>query len=176
MTLAGSASTVTQKLQNSQKYFNQDEKEYLKFQHPFFQTFMMFLGEMLCLPLFYFLRRRDKKKYGGLDKIPSYAEAKTKGLKMNPSKFWLIIPALFDMTGSTLLFVSLTMISASVYQMLKGALVFIAAVYSIIFLRRKFYRHHWTAMTIVIMGVIIVGASPIIYPDPKTTDPTEDIR
>lgn len=39
MTLAGSGSTIFQKLQNSQKYYNEDEKEYLKYQHPFFQTF-----------------------------------------------------------------------------------------------------------------------------------------
>ena len=93
---------------------------------------------------------------------------------MKPSKLWLIIPAAFDMMGSTLLFISLTMISASVYQMLKGALVFIAAIYSIIFLRRRFYRHHWTALTIVVSGVVIVGASPIIFPD-ENDNKTDDI-
>lgn len=36
---------------------------------------------------------------------------------------------------------------------------------SIIFLGKRYYRHHWTALTIVVIGVAIVGASPIIYPD-----------
>jgi drug/metabolite transporter (DMT)-like permease len=128
------------------------------------------------MPLFYYLRYRDVKKYGGVEKLPSYIKAKKEGLKMNPSRFWMIIPAVFDLMGSTLLFVSLTMISASVYQMLKGALVFIAAIYSIIFLKRRFFRHHWTALTIVIIGVIIVGASPIIYPDSSSSQQDDDIR
>mmetsp|Transcript_6702 Transcript_6702/g.5832 ORF Transcript_6702/g.5832 Transcript_6702/m.5832 type:complete len:156 (-) Transcript_6702:504-971(-) len=92
---------------------------------------------------------------------------------MKPNKLWLLIPASFDLVGSTLLFISLTMISASVYQMMKGALVFIASIYSIIFLKRRFFRHHWTALTIVITGVVIVGASPIIFPEKGST--TEDI-
>lgn len=126
------------------------------------------------MPLFYIMRWRDIKEHGKLENLPSYIKAKEKGLGMKPSRFLLIIPAAFDLIGSTLLFVSLTMISASVYQMLKGALVFIAAVYSIIFLNRRFYRHHWTAMTIVIIGVIIVGASPILFPD-KDTETSETI-
>lgn len=122
------------------------------------------------------MKWRDLKQYGEEENLPSYINAKKQGLKMKTNKLWLVIPAIFDMCGSTLLFISLTMISASVYQMLKGALVFIAAIYSIIFLKRRFYIHHWTAMSIVILGVIVVGASPIIYPDgnqgPDVTDET----
>ena len=64
---------------------------------------------------------------------------------------------MFDLCGSTLLFIALTMISASVYQMLKGSLVFIAAVYSMLILKRRFFRHHWIALIIVITGVVLVG-------------------
>eukprot|EP00344_Euplotes_crassus_P003775 CAMPEP_0197007184 /NCGR_PEP_ID=MMETSP1380-20130617/39445_1 /TAXON_ID=5936 /ORGANISM="Euplotes crassus, Strain CT5" /LENGTH=110 /DNA_ID=CAMNT_0042427153 /DNA_START=386 /DNA_END=715 /DNA_ORIENTATION=- len=59
------------------------------------------------------------------------------------------------------------MIAASVYQMLRGMIVFVATIMSIIFLNKRYYRHHWTALTIVVIGVAIVGASPIIYPDKK---------
>jgi len=65
------------------------------------------------------------------------------------------------------MFVGLTMIAASVYQMLRGMIVFVATIMSIIFLNKRYYRHHWTALTIVVIGVAIVGASPIIYPDKK---------
>ena len=65
------------------------------------------------------------------------------------------------------------MITASVYQMLKGALVFIAAIYSMILFKRVFYRHHWTAMIIVTAGVVVVGASPILYPDPNEKSSSE---
>ncbi|CAI2368756.1 unnamed protein product [Moneuplotes crassus] len=173
MTFAGSASTITQKLQNSQMYFNDQEQQRVKYQHPFFQTFVMLVGELVCLPLFYLMRCNEIRRYGEKESIPSYISAQERGLNMKPSKLWLIIPAIFDLLGSTLLFISLTMISASVYQMLKGALVFIATIYSIIFLKRRYHRHHWTALFIVITGVIIVGASPIIYPEEDSQ--TEEI-
>jgi len=43
MTLAGSASTITQKLQNGQGFDDSSRK----YQHPFFQTFLMFVGELV---------------------------------------------------------------------------------------------------------------------------------
>mmetsp|Transcript_17344 Transcript_17344/g.19417 ORF Transcript_17344/g.19417 Transcript_17344/m.19417 type:complete len:110 (+) Transcript_17344:317-646(+) len=36
---------------------------------------------------------------------------------------------------------------------------------SIFFLGKRYYRHHWTALMLVVVGVAIVGASPIIFPD-----------
>ena len=57
------------------------------------------------------------------------------------------------------------MIAASIYQMLRGCIVFVATIMSIIFLNKRYYRHHWTALSIVVVGVAIVGASPLIYPD-----------
>lgn len=64
------------------------------------------------------------------------------------------------------MFVGLTMIAASIYQMLRGMIVFVATIMSMIFLGKRYYRHHWTALSIVVIGVAIVGASPLIYPDP----------
>ena len=114
---------------------------------------------------FYIIKYFDIKKYGSEENIPSVKQARQLGKRINVNKVLFLIPASFDMLGSTLLFISLTIIPASVYQMMKGVLVVSATVYSIIFLRRKFYRHHYTALTIVIIGVILVGSSSIIYPD-----------
>jgi drug/metabolite transporter (DMT)-like permease len=170
MMFSGTASTITQKLQNSTKYFNNEEMDYLKFQHPFFQTWVMFWGKLSCLPVFYITRWFKIRKYGSREKIPGYIDAKAKGLHMNASRFWMIIPNMFDVIGSTLLFLALVFVSASVYQMLKGTLVLIITVYSIIFLKRRFFRHHYTAVAIVMAGVVIVGASPLIYPDNDNDD------
>ena len=57
------------------------------------------------------------------------------------------------------------MIAASIYQMMRGLIVFIAAMLSMIFLRGRYSRHHWTALIFVVGGVAIVGASPLLYPD-----------
>jgi drug/metabolite transporter (DMT)-like permease len=57
------------------------------------------------------------------------------------------------------------MIAASIYQMLRGMIVFVTTIMSIILLGQKYYRHHWIALLILVIGAAIVGASPIIFPD-----------
>ena len=170
MALAGSGSTICQKLQNSQEYHNDQKDEDLKYQHPFFQTFIMFTGKLIWLPLFHLMKYFDVRKYGSEENLPSVIQAKALGKRTDVNKVLFLIPATFDMLGSTLLFISLTIIPASVYQMMKGVLVVSATIYSIIFLKRKFYRHHYTALFIVIIGVILVGSSSIIYPDNSKSD------
>jgi len=81
-----------------------------------------------------------------------------------------IIPACFDIMGSTLQFIALTMIAASIYQMMRGTLVFIIAIMSIIFLARRLYRHHWSSLAVIFVGLAMVGATPLIFPDKDDDD------
>lgn len=78
-------------------------------------------------------------------------------MKTNINPLWLAIPASCDVCGSTLMFVALTMVSPSVYQMMRGLIVVITAFLSIIFLNKKLYRHHWTGVVLILSGVFIVG-------------------
>jgi drug/metabolite transporter (DMT)-like permease len=59
--------------------------------------------------------------------------------------------------ASTLMFIALTMVDASVYQMMRGIIVVITALLAVIFLGRKQYRHHWTAIAFIVFGVAEVG-------------------
>ena len=83
------------------------------------------------------------------------AEQQRKINKIHP--LLLAIPASCDFTASTLMFVALTMVPASVYQMMRGIIVVITAFESVIFLNRKLYRHHWTAIALIVLGVAEVG-------------------
>ena len=56
---------------------------------------------------------------------------------MNASPFLLAIPASLDFAGSTLMFIALTMVPASVYQMMRGFINVVTPILSIIFLKRK---------------------------------------
>lgn len=165
MLITGTVNTVFLKLQNLEQYFNYDFGKKMSFNHAFFQTFCMFIGEFLCLGVYGIQHYREKKQYGDIMHSPSMIEAKKKGLKTNINVCLLAIPACFDILASTLMFLALTMIAASIYQMMRGLIVFVAAILSIIFLKRRFYRHHWTSLVLVVGGVAIVGASPIIYPE-----------
>lgn len=57
--------------------------------------------------------------------------------------------------------------------MMRGILVFVIAIMSIIFLKRRLYRHHWSSLGIILIGLILVGASPLIYPS-DSDDGDED--
>jgi drug/metabolite transporter (DMT)-like permease len=53
-------------------------------------------------------------------------------------------------------------LSASVYQMIRGGLIFITAISSIIFLGARLHRHHWTALFFIVSGIGLVGLSSIL--------------
>ena len=76
-----------------------------------------------------------------------------------------MIPAACDLTSSTLMFIALTMVAASVYQMMRGLIVLITAFMSIMFLGRKLYRHHWTGLILIVLGIVLVGLAAVIYDD-----------
>ena len=79
--------------------------------------------------------------------------------------FLLALPACCDITGTTLMNVGLLFVAASIYQMTRGALVLFVGLFSVIFLRRKLYLYHWSALFIVVLGVAIVGLAGAIAPN-----------
>jgi drug/metabolite transporter (DMT)-like permease len=78
-------------------------------------------------------------------------------MKTNINPLLMAIPATCDVAGSTLTFVALVLVPASVYQMMRGLIVVITAVMSIIFLGKKQYRHHWVGVVCILVGVASVG-------------------
>ena len=84
---------------------------------------------------------------------------------MNPSPLLLAIPASCDFAGSTLMFIALTMVPASVYQMMRGFINVVAPILSIIFLKKKQYLHHWVSIACIVLGVAEVGYIAIKFED-----------
>jgi drug/metabolite transporter (DMT)-like permease len=83
----------------------------------------------------------------------------------------LAIPAAFDIVGSSLMNVALTLIPASIYQMLRGMIIIVTSVMSIIFLNRKLFRHHWTSMAVIFTGVAMVGIAAILASKSEPVNP-----
>lgn len=81
--------------------------------------------------------------------------------------FMLALPACCDLTGTTLMNVGLLFVAASIYQMTRGALVLFVGLFSVIFLHRKLYLFHWSALFVVVIGVAIVGLAGAIAPNPQ---------
>jgi drug/metabolite transporter (DMT)-like permease len=126
----------------------------------------MFVGEFLCLGV-YGAKLLYLKYYGKQNESvssPGQAQAETLHLKTNINPLLLAIPASFDCIASTLMNIALTMVVASVYQMLRGLIIVITAIMSVIFLKRKLYRHHWSSMSVIFIGVFLVGLAKFLDP------------
>ncbi|CAG8506986.1 5956_t:CDS:2 [Diversispora eburnea] len=78
--------------------------------------------------------------------------------------FW--IPTICDIMGTTLMNVGLIYTSASVYQMLRGAVVLFTGTFSVLFLRRRLLPYHWFSLFLVVLGVSIVGMSSVLKSTP----------
>lgn len=178
MLITGSINTLILKVQDE----TTSPKGCNYFTHPYVQGMFMFVGESICFVLLFIKR----KIYGHENKaileenaaIPlspgmQQAVAKKKLVTINP--LWLAIPAACDFMGSTLMFVALTMVPASVYQMMRGAIVIITALFSKWFLGKKLYKHHWWSLAFVFIGVFEVGwvSTWPKYADPSPTGGSE---
>ena len=132
------------------------------FKHPFFQTFTMFLGESLWMLVFMYEIYNAKKQYGGYENSPSVIKARAQGKNTNLHPLKLAIPMLLDGVGSTLLLFAYLYIPISVAQMMGGCIVMVTAIMSIIFLKKRLHRHHWTGLALVVTGIALVGLAVMI--------------
>jgi len=144
MLMTGSMTTIFVKLQGFAK-FNKDGEKH-KFNHAFVQAFIMFLGEFFCLLIYGVYRLFQRYKYGRVDKIPDLAEATRRGYRTQVNILIFIIPAFFDIFATSILFFGLMLIPASGYQMIRGSMVFVVAIISMIFLNKRYHRHQWTSL------------------------------
>lgn len=77
--------------------------------------------------------------------------------------FLFAIPALCDLTATSLMNYGLILTAASVYQMLRSAMVVFTAIFSVLFLRRRLQLHHFVGLTFIVVGTACVGAASMIW-------------
>lgn len=142
-----------------------DPKDPMPFTHPYFQCAVMFIGELLCLGVYgmkLLYQRYERNKHGLRVVDQDELAAGVVQLKTNINPLILAIPASLDIVASTLMNIALTMVAASVYQMLRGCKIIFTAGMSIIFLKKKLYRHHWTSIAVIFTGLILVGLAVLL--------------
>merc|ERR1712167_428862 len=121
MLVFGTLNTVVMKMQDDVVVGKNPDGTPRTFNHPYFQCAIMFVGEFFCFFVY------------GVKRMFSSSSTTGRGT-INP--FSVAIPAMFDICGSSLMFVALTMCAASVYQMMRGVIVVITAIMALIFLGR----------------------------------------
>ncbi|KAL6069940.1 Solute carrier family 35 member F6 [Balamuthia mandrillaris] len=168
MLLTGSINTIVKRAQNEASAKGIDGKD-RQFEHPWFQTWVMFIGEFLCLGGLFVqryleYRRRKQADAKSFQYGPINDEVEVPPLTPKPRIFqWvLILPTLFDLAGTTLAGIGLLWIYASVWQMLRGSIIVFTGILSVIFLKRKLSAYHWLGMAIVVLGLALVGTASIL--------------
>jgi drug/metabolite transporter (DMT)-like permease len=169
MITTGSINTIANKLQSISVSLDK------KYNHNWFITFCMFLGETICLFVYYgleyFNKKKEEKNTLGTNSGSNYdtieenlnekKENKNSSSLPEASPYQLMLPALCDFFGSTIMTIGLGLIASSVYQMLRGSLILFTTLLSFIFLKTRFARHNYYGIFLVIFGLTLVGISSL---------------
>ena len=155
MICTGTLNTLSAKYTNLQKAKGTNPKDEHNFDHPFFQTGLMFFGEMLCLFAFQAFHTIQKMT-GRINENFSMG---------NVTPLVWILPALCDLIGTTMMFVALSWTFASSFQMLRGSVIIFTGVFSVIFLKAKLHLHHYLGIILVVSGLVSVGIGDYYYHD-----------
>eukprot|EP01134_Creolimax_fragrantissima_P001292 CFRG1292T1 len=140
-----------------------------KFSHPGFQTLTMFIGESLCLVVFLAVAKKAERKKSNKSQSGNYSSvpvsSRTSSTPQLPKvPLWAFaLPTCCDLTATTIMNVGLIFTTASVYQMIRGAMVLFTAVFSVVFLKRKLFANHYLGLTLVIIGIFTVGLASVLY-------------
>lgn len=105
------------------------------FSKPLYQTWVMFFGMTVCLPIYWLTKCFGFFKRSVYDEVSVLnEEEKIKKKKMQIKNYFFIgVPATFDLLATTLMTFSLIYISESIIQILRGSLVIFSGFLTVFF-------------------------------------------
>ncbi|KAG5890717.1 hypothetical protein JTB14_026023 [Gonioctena quinquepunctata] len=163
MVITGSINTLSTKWADDIKSVGRDGVE-KKFEHPFFQASTMFLGELSCLLVFKILYRIYSRRADGTEDVHGL----TKGNRIfNP--LILFIPAMCDMTATSIMYIGLNLTYASSFQMFRGSVIVFVGLLSTGFLGRVLGKKQWAGIFLVIIGLTTVGVADFMSSDTSSS-------
>jgi len=132
----------------------------------------MFVGEAMCL--FYKLvmdwqNSRLKRDSWEEDNAEAAFNAHNRPLldkqdTKRPHIMIFCLLACFDLSATALGGVGLLWVTASANQMLRGSMIFFTGVFSVIIFRRNLGWRKWLGIAIVMVGLVLVGATGMLRP------------
>ncbi|CUS23833.1 LAQU0S12e01068g1_1 [Lachancea quebecensis] len=148
--VCGGVNSLMTKYQDNQCVRDCQGASPVYFNQPVLQTLQMFIGETSMLVLWWFQLRSKDRPQLEFDNKPSIR---------GRAYILLALPAICDIIATTLMNLALVMIPVSIYQMVRGAIVFFVALFSVLFLGRKVSRLEWAYLATIVAGVAVVGYS-----------------
>jgi drug/metabolite transporter (DMT)-like permease len=169
MLLSGTCATVIQKFMLEQRGSGRDLYPPHKFSKPWYLTLVMFIAEV-CAMIFYFISRAfvtpsEQVVKTILDDAPQMPKHSNLLLYL-----LLGIPAVCDLLGTALMSIGLLYLSASVWQMLRGALTVFSALLHAFVLKRPQRNFMWAGVILVTLALVIVGFAAVTANGIGTSD------
>eukprot|EP00955_Chlamydomonas_euryale_P116887 366444-Chlamydomonas_euryale.AAC.8 len=82
---------------------------------------------------------------------------------------FLSVPAIFDLIATILMNIGLLWVTASVYQMMRGAEMLFAAFFAITFLNRSLNKYHLMGLSCCVVGIALVGSASLLSGEGSAT-------
>lgn len=150
------------------------------FRKPWAMATIMFLGMSFCLPFAYIEEARARRKQRSTaDLERDAAAAPLLGdayLELDAGKsgkmrevLMLSIPTIFDLVATVLMNIGLLNVTASVYQMMRGAEMLFAALFTSVFLNRMLNKSHYLGILCCVAGIGLVGCSSVLSGEGSAT-------
>jgi len=166
MLVTGTLNTLTTKIQFTMTSVGINGQEET-FQKPWFGTMNMLTAMLLAglaSELFGCIVY-GKKGNGDSKTAPLMNDELSQLRGKQPSYFvkclYVAFPAAFDLLATAFCCIGILYIPASVWQMLRGSSIIFAAVFSIIFLKRKMLCFNWLGLGLCVVGVTLVGLANV---------------
>jgi drug/metabolite transporter (DMT)-like permease len=152
--IIGTVNTIVSKLQDKVCIDNCESTSPVYFEQPLIQTLNMFIGESLCLIVWYFGKSRV---------IDQEEQEPFNGIILKKPRYWMLLfPTLCDLISSTCMNFALILVAPSIFQTLRGSLIIFTAIISMIFLRKRYTIYQSISLFIIFAGISVVGISNII--------------
>lgn len=158
MLLTGTLNTLTTKIQFTCRSVGLNGHEEI-FSKPWFATLNM-MGAMFVVGILDKFARMcsksdEKETPLMVDQVgTSVAQSET---PYRTKVLLVSVPAAFDIIATALSALGMLYIPASVWQMLRGSSIIFAAIFSVVFLRRKLQSFNLLGLALVVVGATVVG-------------------
>jgi drug/metabolite transporter (DMT)-like permease len=156
--LFGTCTTITQKFMIEQKEIGVSDRPAHKFNKPWYLTLTMFIG-MFCALIVYEISAkltRPKSPTVPYDVVAP----KTCASRWKPY-FMIAIPACCDLVATGIMNIGLLYLKASVWQMLRGAMVVFSSLLHAFALKRKYRPYMWMGVCMVTIAIVVVGLAAV---------------
>ncbi len=115
----------------------------------------MFFAEFCCLIAYFYTSWRSRANHE--DSSAEEKAAVEAGQKLHYNPLWFCLPAFLDICGSTLVFVGILTVNASIMQLIMCTVLVWTAVFSCIMLKRRYEVFQYVGLSTLSAGVFIVA-------------------